>query len=340
MYNYKVDLVKVWASIAVVLIHVTAFLPTYNKDTLGNYMWYRPLLNIAVPFFFGVSGYLLSRKPVSYFKKYFRNIASMFLIYSVFYAVFEAVLLFIKHQTVSTAFTEWWQQRGWLSLINGTWGQYHLWFLFALMISAGVYGFLYTRGVSSCNIFLIALVIDVLYWLFLRDTIMSEVFKYGGVIKGFVFVSMGYYLEEHDPPFSVTKYPIIIAGILYVVIFNYCSNPLISELTLIGVTFLLLTNVIHTPGQETWLSQWSDYSMEIYILHVVFIKIVQLYGEVSFWNMVKNDVLYTIILSAICVVGSIICYPFVEKWIYQPFRGFLRDKITLEKSREMRYTNK
>ena len=43
MHNYKVDLVKVWASIAVVLIHVTAFLPNYDKDTLGNYMWYRPL---------------------------------------------------------------------------------------------------------------------------------------------------------------------------------------------------------------------------------------------------------------------------------------------------------
>lgn len=323
MYNYKVDLVKVWASIAVVLIHVTAFLPNYDKDTLGNYMWYRPLLNVAVPFFFGVSGYLLSRKPKNYFKKYYRNIALMFFIYSAFYAIFDGVLMLIKHQSFELALKEWWQQRGWLSLINGAWGQYHLWFLFALMIASGVYGYLYTKGISSRTIFIVAIAIDVIYWLFFRETILSQVFKYGGVIKGFVFVSMGYYLEEHDPPFNVTKYPIIIAGIIYILIFNYCSSPLVSELALMGVTFLLLTNVIHTPGQETWLSQWSDYSMQIYILHVVFIKIVQLYGEVSLWNMVKNDLLYTLLLSAICVIGSILVYPWIERWVYKPAKELI-----------------
>lgn len=325
MHNYKVDLVKVWASIAVVLIHVTAFLPNYDKDTLGNYMWYRPLLNIAVPFFFGVSGYLLSRKPKNYFKKYYRNIAQMFLIYSVFYVGVEIILMFIKHQEFSVALKEWWELRGWLSFVNGTWGQYHLWFLFAQMIAAGVYGFLYTHGMSSRKILWLAIGLNVIYWLALRETILVEVFKYGGAIKGFVYLSIGYYLEEHDPPFNVTKYPIIFAGIVYVVIFNFCSSPIVSEFALMGVTFLLLTNVIHTPGQETWLSQWSDYSMQIYILHVVFIKIIQLYGEVAFWNMVKSDLLYIILQSAICVLGSILIYPWIERWIYQPAKDLIEE---------------
>jgi peptidoglycan/LPS O-acetylase OafA/YrhL len=61
-YYYRLDAMKFFCIIAVVLIHVTGFLPSNGLATMSNYYIYRYLLDIAVPFFFAASGFFISSK--------------------------------------------------------------------------------------------------------------------------------------------------------------------------------------------------------------------------------------------------------------------------------------
>ena len=323
-YNYKADQMRLAASIAVVLIHVTSYLPNFDRETLINYYWYRPFLNIGVPFFFGVSGYLISKKGHRFISRYCQNIGLKFLVYSIFYTVLDLVMMVSKHMDVPKAIAEWWDQRNLYSLINGTWGQYHLWFLFALMISAYLYDRFRKNQISNQKLFAVMMIFNILIWTLPKMDLIDQVFRYGGILKALLYLSMGAYIAHRQPGFVVTKWHIILMAVIYAVLFNFSPFAILNELGLTAVTYLLLDNIIHRPGHETWLNQWSSMSLDIYVLHVLFLKLVEQYGAKKLWSWFNSDLLYIMVLMLISVIGSIAMYPIINRWFFNPLQKGLK----------------
>lgn len=323
-YNYKADQVRVWASIAVVLIHVTSYLPNFGRETLHNYYWYRPFLNIAVPFFFGVSGYLLANKGQAYIKPYIKGIGLKFMVYSLFYLMLDWLIQYFVDFDGLASLSRILQERTLYALINGTWGQYHLWFLFALMVSAYLFGWLRSKGFSSAYIFLASLALNLILWILPKNELVDQIFRYGGLLKGILYLSMGAFISDRPSNFPVGKWLVLFMGLVYALLFNFSPFKLLNEFGLIAVTYLLLKNVIDRPGHETWLNAWSALSLDIYVLHVLFLKLVRLYGESRLWAWFNSDLIYILVLLLICVVGSVLIQPLVDQLFFRPLRRALK----------------
>jgi fucose 4-O-acetylase-like acetyltransferase len=94
-YYYRLDAIKFFCIIAVVLIHVTGFLPSNGLATMSNYYVYRYLLDIAVPFFFAASGFFISSKTgTEYIGKYAKKIFIMYIAFSSFYIITNVFFYF------------------------------------------------------------------------------------------------------------------------------------------------------------------------------------------------------------------------------------------------------
>lgn len=93
-HNYAIDRIKFLAAMAVVLIHVTAFLETEGLATFANYYWYRHLLNFAVPFFFATTGYLVAQQKdtASYLRSYLTKTLVMYGSFTLFYLLVDAFI--------------------------------------------------------------------------------------------------------------------------------------------------------------------------------------------------------------------------------------------------------
>lgn len=323
-YNYKLDQVRIWASIAVVLIHVTSYLPNYGRETLENYYWYRPLLNLGVPFFFGVSGYLLSAKDDSFVQRYCKNISFRFIIYSLFYVLVDGIILISQHQDVIQAALAWFNERNLYSFLNGTWGQYHLWFLFALIFATYGVGRLISSGWDIRRIFLFCLLLNGLIWLLPATEWLEMLFRYGGIPKAMLYISLGAMAVQFPPRLRIHRWHIAGLGLFYILLFNFSQFSLLNELGLVALTYLLLVYVIQRPGEYSWLNRWSDMSLNIYVLHVLFLKMVQLYGEAKLWDWFNSDLLYILVLLSVSVLGSILVYPLVNRFFFDPMEQILK----------------
>ena len=318
MRNYKMDRMRIWASVLVVLIHVTAFLPRANRETINNYYWYRPILNMGVPYFFGVSGYLLQRKSEDYFKKYAKKMGTMFLIYSIFYVLVDIIIVWLTRHDFLFAIREWFKNLSWSTILNGTWGQFHLWYLFALMMGSFLLGWLIQKKIPVRWIFLVALVINGIYWVTPSIPWVEDIFLYGGVLKALLYISLGYYLAETKPVYIFKGWQIILLAVIFSWVYNFAEYGFLSDMMLLMITYGWLSNVFYDPSQYTLLNEWSEYSLDIYVMHVFFLKIIQTYGEGTIWTWIQHDVVYTIIVSLICIFGSVLVYPVFKKMIFDP----------------------
>ena len=327
-YNYKLDQVRIWASIAVVLIHVTSYLPNLGRETLENYYWYRPILKLGVPFFFGVSGYLLNAKEDAFVRRYCRNISFRFIIYSLFYVLVDGLILLSLHQNLLQAASAWLNERNLYSFFNGTWGQYHLWFLFALIFASYGVGKLLQWRWDIRYIFFLCLSLNAVIWLTPRSEFLDMLFRYGGIPKAMLYISLGAMAVQHPPKIRIQRWHILLSGVIYGLLFNFSQFNLFNEVALVALTYLLLAYVIQRPGEYSWLNRWSSMSLDIYVLHVLFLKIVKLYGEAKLWNWFNSDLLYILVLMLVCVLGSILIYPLVNRFFFDPLEQLL--KLNLE----------
>nr|WP_170169185.1 acyltransferase family protein [Mesobacillus subterraneus] len=104
-YNYTIDAMKFISVVAVVMIHVTVFLPHRNLATISNYYIYRHALDIAVPFFFAVSGYLISGKGnMGYISKYAKKIFTMYVVFSILYIFIRFLFIGTDRMFLDKAF--------------------------------------------------------------------------------------------------------------------------------------------------------------------------------------------------------------------------------------------
>lgn len=316
-YNYTLDSIKFFCAVAVIVIHLTSFLHLQGKATLFNYYIYRYFLEIAVPFFFATSGYFLASRNQEYLKVYAKKILNLFITLSIFYIFVDFLSIFFERIVFGYLF--WDRIKGIFNnftasnLINGTFGKFHLWFLMALFISVIL---IYLMRFFVLNEKTMLLISAILYFISMSGFIdFSSIVKWGGFPKGLFFVSLGVYVYSIRN--AKIKYPLL-SSILCLIgfeVYNILSASNLSIILLSMSIFFLMMYAANFKGRKTVFSSLGKHSLAIYLMHVfiyeTFYKILK-YLNVNI-DIFRENVFYLIILSVICIIGSVFVYKIVTK---------------------------
>lgn len=260
---------------AVVLIHATADLYYKGASTLWNYEWYRPALGFAVPFFFAASGYLLHQKTKDsgsndYVWRYALKILGYYVGATLFYMFFALALAFSNHLFLDSP----WRPAvkkilgGWnyQSLLNGSLGWFHLYFLATLLAACLLLMLWRGLKLDAKSIFLVG---TAGYLLSLVGYIkIDALYPLGGPVRGFFFLSIGYFVSSID----VRRIRRPGLGLLMSLVFFYvCAvwlNSLIN-VPLAFLTFYITALVAKHPdfGRNSVLASWGTMTLVIYIFH-------------------------------------------------------------------------
>lgn len=207
--NYHLDLLKLLASMAVVLIHV-------NDYTTGSKLW-SPVLDLAVPIFFMVTGYFVGHRSTTYIKKYVKKIISLYVSIGAIYWVGDFIVYKIDlgyTLSISTYFETYILPRiSWGMLLSGEIGKFHLWYIWASII-----GILIFMGLKKCNLpdWLLVVLAGVGYILSLNNPI--SYIRYGGFPKALFFITVGHFLYNRTKVTTDPKRWLILPALLVLVI--------------------------------------------------------------------------------------------------------------------------
>lgn len=273
-YYYSVDAVKFICVVFVVLIHTTATIPSNDLATFGNYYFYRDFLDIAVPFFFAASGFFLSIKTKKYLKNYISKILYYYITFSLLYMGIKLVFLVLDRIFLKEAFwpalEELTSNWDYVSILNGTIGSFHLWFLTALLFSSLLLILLHDRGPRTI------LLIAVLASLILRIGILDfgSLFEHGGLPRGFLYVALGFYVGKTN---IEIKQPLLwfFFYMLLHFLFSYFTASRFNEIFLFIATYYLMVFCKNHPGKETFLSDFGKKTLGVYILHFLIIDLIR-----------------------------------------------------------------
>lgn len=296
-YN-NIDLFKIIFAVVVVMIHTKPF-----ADISETASWYfsNTIANLAVPFFFVASGFLLFGKLINcdsdrrneYVKKYLLHIVKMYLIWCVIWIPLKALHFY---STGTFTFINCLLYIKDVILVSG--GD-ALWYLPALTIAVVIvyllkYRFkmpniaiiilsfaLYTFGclISSWyGIFTSARLIDAYYSIFTTTD--------NGILYGIMFVSIGMVITENKketkPYFDILGFLIFFALLIFEsnfinksgLNFNGVCNNIMLPVTVFFMFRVILN--INVKGDERIYRKLRDYSTIIYLSHCIIIRCIKL----------------------------------------------------------------
>lgn len=336
--NYTISKFKFIAAVAVVLIHSSTFI--YNQDmaTFANYFWLRPFLEFAVPYFFAVSGYLLSKKKLGYFKPYTYKILKMFLIFSLFYFVVELItnvfFEFIDGNPLVESIATVLREVELVSFLNGTFGYVHLWYLWAMFLALILFYIFLKLKLSSRTILIISIGLFILFnalspvTLVEGELAVSNLLYEGSFAKAIAFLAIGYFVGKHNIMFKNTLVYAFLCALPFVVLFNIERFEFSDQLDILLLPSIFFVTVFFDNyiGQKGWLSVLGSYSTQIYLLHMLFINIYR--DIISIWPGLDIGNMYVkvLFLVVISTVLSVYFYNPLHKAFISPLnRGI--DKI-------------
>ncbi|MBD3919834.1 acyltransferase [Paenibacillus sp. PR3] len=299
VYNLNnLDIMKFIAAILIVSIHTTPLLSLNETLSLA---FENTIARIAVPFFFAASGYLFFSKisntnyrtaklADSYWVKYTKRIALIYLVWSVIYGVYDIQHSYQKHDHDLL--------RGILFYLRDfvlLGGHFHLWYFPALLfaITALYFGI---RMMSLSKLLLVSIVLyviglfgDAYFGLLGDDTVLSRFMLHyfelfgttrNGLFFGLVYVVLGACIYErgqkvrHSKPgllFSIS----LVGLILEVVLLNQFTvirdcNMLIM---LLPTTYFLFQMLLHkqSPNWSIDFKLLRDSSLLVYCSHGMFL---------------------------------------------------------------------
>jgi len=328
--NYTISKLKFFAAISVVLIHSSSFIYSDDMATFENYFWFRPFLEFAVPFFFAVSGYILSMKKSDYIRKYTYRIFKMFLIYSLFYLIVEifsgVFFTYIEGHSLNESITQTFNNMEIIDLFNGTFGQVHLWYLWGLFLALILFYFFLKWRLSSTVILVISIGLFILFnalapiRLFGGEVLISTLLYEGSFAKAIAFISVGYFVGKHD---IILRRPLMYAflsSLPFVILFNFEKFHFADQLDvlLLPSIFFLAVFFDNYKGKEDYLSQLGNHSTKIYVFHILFIY---LYRDIVGYNPelnIENMYLKVIVLVIASTALSIYLYKPLSRIFIEP----------------------
>ncbi|UOQ87044.1 acyltransferase family protein [Gracilibacillus salinarum] len=317
-YNHTIDAVKFICAILVVLIHVTAPIDQKGMATFLNYDSYRSFFDIAVPFFFAASGFFLAYKNREYLIGYTKKILYYYIMFSAFYIFCNAVLLVIDRLVLQRAFwpraRDLSDQWNYVNFLNGTIGSFHLWFLTALLFSTLLVYMLYKRRPE------VILLVSFLAFTVNATGIFNfgELFLHGGVVQGFLYVSLGFYVGSKDLKIRSPLLWSIVFLVIYFIVGDFLKTSISIIFLFISVYYLLIF-CKNNPGNESLISKLGKkYSLAIYILHVLILAImkkVYIYAGLTYYEHFS----FYLISSIVCVIVSVVIFSGVMKSLDKVF---------------------
>lgn len=334
-HNYTIDKFKLIAAIAVVLIHVTAFLETEDLATFANYYWYRHLLNFAVPFFFATTGYLIAQQAetVRYIRGHLTKTLVMYTVFSLFYLVVDG-LIFIpaslaQDNTVGQALGQYLHSLTLTKLLNGQIGHYHLWYLWALFIASLILYHMVKRGLKASHVLLAASIIYLIALWIISKNAHADLLANGGFPKALISLSTGYYIGQRD---LKLKSGLVISLILMLAYQRLSLSDIqffAGESLLILAIAALMTYINQKPGRQTPLAKLASYSMEIYLFHPILLTIYSYTTNVQPQLTIQHHGLRIVLLTSITIAVSVTLYPSFKRYYIAPAEKQLEPLLKL-----------
>ncbi|WP_165020816.1 acyltransferase family protein [Dysgonomonas sp. ZJ279] len=257
--NLRLDYFKLILSILIITIHTQ---PLFDNSSIAGWLISNGISRIAVPCFFIASGYFIRSKLEDNrkMKKYILHLIIVYLIWSLIY--------------LPTYISEI-EPR---SLITFTFiGYYHLWFLPAL-ISGSILLFVLKRYIKNDNILMSIAVI-----LFIAGYVLGYVqadyrLVCNGLIFGFPFITIGYYLRNRKIAEKVNTYQLyslVAISIIFLLIESYIAyrsqsyyNLFLSLIVLCPALFL---SVIKGSKDKLATDSIGKLSAGIFYIHILVI---------------------------------------------------------------------
>lgn len=326
-YYYTMDAIKFICAIFVVLIHTSAPILGSGKADYSNYFLYRPLLDIAVPFFFAATGFFLSIKvrqyleldvKIKYLLNYFKKILFIYLGFTVFYMLFHIASIVLDRIVLKTAFKAQLASllKSWstTSLVNGTIGSFHLWYLTALLIAILLLLICIRFSIKPQNIFILSILLNLVTITGIID--FNGVFLYGGFSKGFFFLSMGYFLGfKKEIKMKQPLWGLFISIVIYTLLFRYSG---VAMVFLFLAAYYLIVFSIQNKGKPTLLSNLGSKGINIYILHIFVLECVNKVFLFAGFTNYHSLTMYYIITPIICIIVPIFIYNPINNFFIKP----------------------
>ena len=327
------DLAKFIAAIFIIIIHVNPFTSYSSVLSFG----FRNIITvIAVPFFFLTSGFLFCTKLNSleekdksdYFKKYFKRLGLMYLLWSAIYFVFVAVewatngvVLMDVLQYIKRFFFK---------------GSYStIWFLPALMTAVTIV-YLLRKKLSYEKILILSIPFYIVacfgssyYGIFSKLPVISDLYEMyfsffetikNGVLFGWVYVALGGILSERDFEKKPISY-LIPTGIFYALMagetvvqeyFGWSTNGVDTKFMLIPLTVFLFMFVMSLDIKSGPAFIWMrKLSLLMFLSQRIFLTLFEWFLQETIF--VENSMIYFISILSLTLIFSVIFIKLSEK---------------------------
>lgn len=325
------DFIKFFAIFSVVCIHTNPFSGFMINETIDLNLFIDVFARFAVPFFFVTSGFLISQKIIEkdyatteYFKKYTSNILGILIAWTSFYFIYDVAIRLYSGLKASDKTELENYLNGFFSLDtllyspNGT--PYHLWYLVALLWSLIIL-YLFTKIQKAGLLLVVSFALHTFgllgqsYSVFIdldvntRDTLFFGVF----------YLTLGYWIGANLT--KIQNNLLRVKPVIYLLLFLLFSITSILERVLtkyylgdgrgenyyLSTPFLVLSLFLfaltrHETGKGSLVSKIGKNSLGIYVIHVVFINIVNRFTPETFIIVQESlwwDLLYTPVLFII-----------------------------------------
>ncbi|WP_191562578.1 acyltransferase [Metabacillus idriensis] len=335
--NYAIDFIKFFAIFAVVVIH------TFPLDSQIALFILDNLSRFAVPFFFVASGYLFgikiikNRESVVYFKRYVIKIVKIYVCWLIFYTIYDVLVIYQSHSNVHQKLMKYFDEFTMLNLLyfgKGTSG-YQLWFLTALIWSIIIL-FIFFR-LKKLNVLLtLSFILNIIglfgqsYSIFYKISINTR----DAIFFGLFYTTLGFFFAYHSQFMKSLKININIYLYLFFVFSclqvaeGYILEKILSAshgeyfistifLTLFLFSFALNNNQL---GKGLLATKIGSNALGIYIIHVFFIKIIEMGVNVLGLKSMTENLIWTQLFTLFIFVISYVAYNFLQS-IKQAFKG-------------------
>lgn len=306
---YGIDLFKLIFAILIVFMH------TYCQD-LGDigYWNVEVLASVGVPFFFIVSGFFYTRglykssDPMSYFKKYFKRMLKLYLIWTVISLPIFGKVIVIAHGEYSLGLKIVYLIRS--VLFSGSIGVY--WYILSLLYISIILYFVYTHKkfegilyILSCIFF----IIGVIYAMGNPDRnqffhLIHAVFgsERNFLTVGLFYTSIGYYFAHyrrklHMGSITILLLSAIVLKTIEVIYFDFR----IMQVFVAVATFLLAIN-LSCSSLVKYSKVIRKFSTAIYLEHFLIILVFDFNLQKGTWIDFTTTLLISILIYGLTKV--------------------------------------
>ncbi len=279
-YN-SIDLVKFIMAFAVIAIHTCPLNHCKNEIVLAIY---DNIVNLAVPFFFLASGYLLSKKitfsdeveDIYVIKKYMWKILKMYLLWMAIYTPISIYHTLEMQISFTQAIREYLQG---LIFIGQQYNSWPLWYLLSTLYTLGIIIILIKLKTSINGLLVMSFIFSIISigisgmvniqdaskWIEIVQKIISYTVYNGRIFRGMIFLPVGIYLghkKQHAKRWGM----IMIAGfILNCVVKNFVVSSYLLIFTSIGF-FEVIANLDLKEHPAYYMCR--KMSLILYLIHM------------------------------------------------------------------------